>query len=109
MPLKDIPTELLNHPDTAKAAVEAQNINDTNRHKSGFMGSCFGIGENATINYVGFILLLIVVSLLAMGVLDFLGFVKGERDISKYTDVWIPIVTSIIGFLIGRKSSFNGD
>lgn len=103
MPLKDIPSDFLNDPETAKAAMELQNTSDANKHKSGWLGRIFGVGENATLNYMGMILFLIVISLLVMGLVDFT--VKEDSDISKYIDVWIPIVTSIIGYIFGQKTS----
>lgn len=108
MPLNDIPPKFLDHPETARAAMEAQSTTDANRHKSGLLGGVFGVGENATINYVGVILLLIVFSLLAMGVADFMGGSKAQSDFSKYSDIWSPIITTLIGFIIGQKTSSGG-
>ena len=105
MPLEldNLPQKILENPDIAIVAIEAQNTSDANKQKSGWLGRLFGVGENATLNYMGTILFLIVISLLFMGFLDFNADKDG--DISKYTDVWIPIVTSIIGFIFGKKTS----
>jgi len=103
MPLDKIPAQLLDNPETAKAAMEAETTKDKEIRNSGIMGKFFGIGRSATTNYVGLVLVLTVVVLLFMGIVDF-GSEK-ESKFSDYSDVFMPIVTTIIGFLIGQKVS----
>lgn len=103
MPLKDIPDKLLDNPEVAKAAVAAEQEKDREMRNSGYMGKFLGIGRSATTNCVSIILMLTMVYLLFIGVIDF--FSDGESTFSTYSDIFMPIVTTIIGFLIGQKSS----
>jgi len=67
------------------------------------MGKFIGIGRSATTNCVSIILMLTMGCMLIMGMFDF--FSDGDSNFSNYSDIFMPIVTTIIGFLIGQKAS----